>query len=134
MTPIRRTSALSIGRVWIAARRADERQCQRLRKRSCRSASQPSAEQCRSTGLPARRRLKIGAHRSSQIVFEDCSLWYNICVPWIDTGAIVGTSFTVSIKGTVMAFADAFVVEGGSGLIPRRDILIPRFVFRAPNS
>jgi hypothetical protein len=62
------------------------------------------------------------------------ALWYTICVPWFDTATNTKTVVTVSIEGTASLFLDDFMRDGGSDLIPRRDILIPRFVFRGPKS
>jgi hypothetical protein len=43
-------------------------------------------------------------------------------------------SLTVSNEGTLRLFTLDFMPHAGSDLIPRRDILIPRFVFRGPSS
>jgi hypothetical protein len=53
---------------------------------------------------------------------------------WIDTATPTETALTVSIEGTVRPFLDVFMWDGGSNLIPLRDILIPHLVFHGPNS
>ena len=49
-----------------------------------------------------------------------------------DTGNVAKVALTVPIEGTVRPFSRCFMHRACSDLIPRRDILIPRFVFRDP--
>jgi hypothetical protein len=57
-----------------------------------------------------------------------------ICVPWIDPVNSPHWALTGSNKGTVTPVALHFAVRDGSGLIPRLNALIPRFVFISVSS
>jgi hypothetical protein len=80
----------------------------------------------------------LSKNSSSQLpsaikINKNSHLYGKLYVPWIDT-ATAAISCPHGVKrSTVRPLLHHFMRPGGSDLIPRRDILIPRYVFRGPD-